>query len=198
MSSTPTIKTMRLAGGDASLDFVNTLDARYAGPDLLQTYLDLLIWAERVGLLERGEAAKLRAAAERAPVAAEAALKRAKATREALYEVLLSEVTDRPPDADNVHHVSRVIARAMNSRQLCWDGGITWVWKEAGDLDSVLCRVALAASSLLSNRTRRPLRRCGGLNCGWLFLDTSRGGRRRWCSDESCGAKARVRRFRGQ
>jgi predicted RNA-binding Zn ribbon-like protein len=115
-----------------------------------------------------------------------------------LYEVFLSEVTDRPPDADNVHHVSRVIARAMNSRQLCWDGGITWVWKEAGDLDSVLCRVALAASSLLSNRTRRPLRRCGGLNCGWLFLDTSRGGRRRWCSDESCGAKARVRRFRGQ
>jgi predicted RNA-binding Zn ribbon-like protein len=198
MSSTPTIKTMRLAGGDASLDFVNTLDARYAGPDLLQTYLDLLIWAERVGLLERGEAAKLRAAAERAPVAAEAALKRAKATREALYEVLLSEVTDRPPDADNVHHVFRVIARAMNSRQLCWDGGITWVWKEAGDLDSVLCRVALAALSLLSNRTRRPLRRCGGLNCGWLFLDTSRGGRRRWCSDESCGAKARVRRFRGQ
>jgi len=44
MSSTPTTKTMRLAGGNPSLDFVNTIDARFAGPDLLLTYLALLNW----------------------------------------------------------------------------------------------------------------------------------------------------------
>lgn len=30
--------------------------------------------------------------------------------------------------------------------------------------------------------------------CGWLFLDTSRNGRRRWCSMLSCGAKEKARR----
>jgi hypothetical protein len=49
---------MRLAGGDPSLDFVNTIDARFAGPDLLLTHLDLLISGERVSLLERGEVSK--------------------------------------------------------------------------------------------------------------------------------------------
>jgi predicted RNA-binding Zn ribbon-like protein len=198
MSSTPNVKTMRLAGGDPSVDFVNTIDARFAGPDLLLTYPDLLIWAERVRLFERTEVAKLRAAAAHDPVAAEAALKRAKETREALYQVFLSEVTDRRPAAHDIRCVFDVIARAMSRRQLCWNNGITWEWKGSQDLDSVLHRVALTALALLANRGRRPIRRCGGLNCGWLFLDTSRSGQRRWCSDVSCGAKTRVRRFRGQ
>ena len=32
-------------------------------------------------------------------------------------------------------------------------------------------------------------------DCGWLFLDTSRSGRRRWCSMQSCGNRAKARRF---
>jgi predicted RNA-binding Zn ribbon-like protein len=42
------------------------------------------------------------------------------------------------------------------------------------------------------------VRECLGPNCGWLFIDTSRGGQRRWCSDRSCGTHARVRRFRAK
>ncbi len=45
---------------------------------------------------------------------------------------------------------------------------------------------------------RRAVRECLGVNCGWLFLDRSRGGRRRWCSDETCGTRSRVERFRAR
>ncbi|WP_246713898.1 CGNR zinc finger domain-containing protein [Rhizobium leguminosarum] len=31
---------------------------------------------------------------------------------------------------------------------------------------------------------------------GWLILDESRGGHRRWWSDNTCGSHARVRKFR--
>jgi predicted RNA-binding Zn ribbon-like protein len=34
-------------------------------------------------------------------------------------------------------------------------------------------------------------------NCGLLFVDASRPGRRRWCSMERCGDRARKRRARG-
>ncbi len=37
---------------------------------------------------------------------------------------------------------------------------------------------------------------CGG-EC-WLFLDTSRMGRRRWCDMKDCGNLAKVRRFRAR
>lgn len=33
-------------------------------------------------------------------------------------------------------------------------------------------------------------------SCGWLFLDTSRSGRRRWCAMTTCGTAAKVRAFR--
>lgn len=40
------------------------------------------------------------------------------------------------------------------------------------------------------------LRRCEGDNCRRLYLDTSRGRRRRWCSSEVCGNRERVARHR--
>lgn len=43
---------------------------------------------------------------------------------------------------------------------------------------------------------RAALRRCQGEDCHRLYLDTSRGGRRRWCSGEVCGNRERVARHR--
>ncbi|PWS52238.1 hypothetical protein DLE01_06550, partial [Streptomyces sp. FT05W] len=43
---------------------------------------------------------------------------------------------------------------------------------------------------------RAALRRCQGDACRRLYLDTSRGMRRRWCSSEVCGNRERVARHR--
>ncbi|MCT9144281.1 CGNR zinc finger domain-containing protein, partial [Streptomyces violarus] len=40
------------------------------------------------------------------------------------------------------------------------------------------------------------LRQCEGDNCPIVYLDTSRGRRRRWCSSEVCGNRERVARHR--
>ena len=39
---------------------------------------------------------------------------------------------------------------------------------------------------------------CRGQPCGWLYLDPSPTRRRRWCSMEDCGNRAKVRRFRAR
>ena len=36
---------------------------------------------------------------------------------------------------------------------------------------------------------------CAGGKCGWLFLDESRGKRRRWCDMKDCGSRAKARRY---
>ena len=38
------------------------------------------------------------------------------------------------------------------------------------------------------------VRRCANPECGWLFLDDSRAGKRRWCSMSACGNRAKARR----
>ncbi|WUH98662.1 CGNR zinc finger domain-containing protein [Spirillospora sp. NBC_00431] len=46
--------------------------------------------------------------------------------------------------------------------------------------------------NLLATAPRDRLRRCAGGDCVLWFLDTSRNGRRRWCSMTGCGNRAKV------
>ncbi|MFB9574450.1 CGNR zinc finger domain-containing protein [Streptomyces yanii] len=62
---------------------------------------------------------------------------------------------------------------------------------------ALLAAVARDVVELLTDpEARAGLRRCEGDNCRRLYLDTSRGRRRRWCSSEVCGNRERVARHR--
>jgi predicted RNA-binding Zn ribbon-like protein len=49
--------------------------------------------------------------------------------------------------------------------------------------------VKSAYELLLSDRLQR-VKECP--NCGWLFLDTTKNGKRRWCSMEDCGSNVKA------
>lgn len=42
------------------------------------------------------------------------------------------------------------------------------------------------------------IRECAAEDCGYLYLDTSRSGNRRWCSMQRCGNRAKVRAHRAR
>ncbi|MDK9500707.1 ABATE domain-containing protein [Streptomyces katrae] len=72
-------------------------------------------------------------------------------------------------------------------RELC--GGV--------ECAGMLAAVARDAVELLTDPGDLALiRSCEGDGCGRLYLDTSRGRRRRWCSSELCGNRERVARHR--
>ncbi|MDQ0984786.1 putative RNA-binding Zn ribbon-like protein [Streptomyces sp. V2I9] len=77
------------------------------------------------------------------------------------------------------------------------DGALVRALGAAPDCAGLLAVVARDAVDLLTDPVARAaLRRCQGEACHRLYLDTSRGGRRRWCSGEVCGNRARVARHR--
>ncbi|MFJ9627522.1 CGNR zinc finger domain-containing protein [Streptomyces sp. NPDC091280] len=62
---------------------------------------------------------------------------------------------------------------------------------------ALLAVIARDAVELLTDPVARAsLRECEGDNCPIVYLDTSRGRRRRWCSSEVCGNRERVARHR--
>ncbi|MET9506437.1 CGNR zinc finger domain-containing protein [Streptomyces sp. NPDC006622] len=62
---------------------------------------------------------------------------------------------------------------------------------------ALLAVVARDAVELLTDPlARAALRQCAGDNCPIVYVDTSRGRRRRWCSSEVCGNRERVARHR--
>jgi len=52
--------------------------------------------------------------------------------------------------------------------------------------------VARDAIGLFTSPAVRRMWECASPECGLLFLDLSRPGRRRWCSSNACGGKARA------
>ena len=198
--SNKTIQTMRLVGGHPALDLVNTVDARRGswGPDLLVSYADAVSWASRTGVIDAEEATALIAKANDKR-AAESALRRLAGMRETLYAVLRATAESRLPAGDDSATLADVVQEAWAHRRLSLadDGRFGWTWCD-DTLDTILHRVVFAAAELLTDPARRPVTVCDGPNCGWLFLDRSRAGRRRWCSDESCGSHDRVRRHRAK
>ncbi|MFG3286127.1 CGNR zinc finger domain-containing protein [Streptomyces sp. NPDC048111] len=77
------------------------------------------------------------------------------------------------------------------------DGGLVRTLSRAPECDALLAAVARDAVDLLTDpEARARLRQCEGDSCRLLYLDTSRGRRRRWCSSEVCGNRERVARHR--
>jgi predicted RNA-binding Zn ribbon-like protein len=66
----------------------------------------------------------------------------------------------------------------------------TWVGIKG--VRSLLSSVAQDAIDVLGGPRGARLKRCEGSRCSLLFVDTSRSGRRRWCSMERCGNRAKV------
>jgi predicted RNA-binding Zn ribbon-like protein len=61
-----------------------------------------------------------------------------------------------------------------------------------------IATIARDAVEMLSGPGATRVRRCSGQRCNLIFADTSRPGRRRWCSMERCGNRDKVRALRSR
>ena len=188
------IGAVRLDGGRPCLDFVNTIHDRYAVEveDYLQQPQRFIAWCVRAGILRPDEGV-------RAPGTAQtrAALMREVATlRDHLHALFAARVDHRPPPPDAVRGLDSWVHRAWASQSLRADGRLYWR-ADTRDARLPLKRIALDALGLLGDPYASRLRRCANTtSCGWLFLDTSKNQRRRWCAMETCGIADKMRRYR--
>jgi predicted RNA-binding Zn ribbon-like protein len=61
---------------------------------------------------------------------------------------------------------------------------------------ALLSSLARDAIAIFGGEDARRLRACASPTCALIFLDTSRPGRRRWCSSTGCGGAARAAVYR--
>lgn len=113
-------------------------------------------------------------------------------------QLVNAEIERRPADSA----LARVNALAATSPPVPLavrrpDGSLARTLSGDPDCAALLAAVARDALDLLTDPVARALlRQCEGDNCPIVYLDTSRGRRRRWCSSEVCGNRERVARHR--
>jgi len=185
-------------GGDPALDFVNTVAGRDAQPrDRLDGYARLLEWAKGARLLPARTLQTLARKAQGDAAAAAEALSRAKALREAMFAVVTASISGTAPRKSALVLLREHWVRGVEAYDLAFAGGRidTELRTDATGLDLIAAIVArrLIESVLPSPAVR--LRICQGPDCSWLFIDSSKAGRRRWCDMAVCGNAAKARRF---
>lgn len=194
----------RFDGGNLAIDLVNTVD--WAGDTLsderLEDYAGLLRWGGEAGVLEREVGGNLTRHALQEPDTADQVYAETRELRTLLQQLFLAYIEDQDPPPERLLIFNRLVQQGLKHRSLRNvnrgdnSGCLSWQWDDMGeDLRSPWWPVVDAAATLLTSKDAARLKVCASPTCGWMFIDNSRNGMRRWCAmDGSCGARAKARR----
>jgi len=191
-------KRFDFSGGELCLDFCNTLNGSRARPkELLLAYPDLVSWARQAGIVGDFEARALVETAHQHPTESTKALFHAKALREAIFRLFSNSIDGAAPEPADLAILNVTLGRALSHRRLSiTHQGFAWEWRRDDEaLDTMLWPVVQSAADLLVSPKASRVRRCGGTDCDWLFMDMSRNQSRRWCDMSGCGNRAKARRY---
>lgn len=181
----------QLVGGDAVLDFVNTVhDWTAPEPrDHLPTFAEALRFAEVAGVLTPAEGKRL------APMPPRTELGRLHTLRARLERILRAVLEERPPAAGDLEDLAREAAES--ARTVRWrseKGRLTRaINPEAAGVATIRLRLVEAATALLTSDRLQRVSACP--SCGWFFVDTTKNKSRRWCSMEMCGSAVKARSY---
>lgn len=185
------------SAGALCLDFANTWGYRLdPETDRLSGFDDLLEWALGAGIVTSGERHAFSDIARQMPSEAEKIYNRALALRETIFRIVSAAAAGRPPKGSDVEDFNRALTEAP--RQRLAPGGECCRWECSGDrldLGRMIWPVIRSAADLMTSAGVSRIRECGAPDCSWLFVDTSKGGRRRWCDMGTCGNRAKARRY---
>jgi predicted RNA-binding Zn ribbon-like protein len=197
-SHDPPILPFEFVGGHVALDFANTvswgIDTR--SEERLASYDQLLKWVAEARLPLDVNALSARANADSG--AAARALTEALALRSDLHELFLARARGGALTKGLLATLNGRVADALARMELqeTHDTGRTrlaWRLRNASALDAPVHWLVWEAARLVAMNER--IKRCANPSCGWVFLDHSRRGNRRWCDMAVCGSRHKARTY---
>jgi predicted RNA-binding Zn ribbon-like protein len=182
---------------DLCLDFANTL--MYGGgksQETLHDFAELVRWCDANGALGRDAAERAVLWSHKDALDTAAIFDEAIALREAIYRICFAIAAGKTPEARDVAAMNAALDRAPERRTLAYrDQSFGWrIDRDSFSAADLLAPVLWSAGDLIVSPEVGRLRHCLNDQCGWLFMDDSKNGSRRWCSMQACGNRAKAYR----
>ena len=188
METTP--RWARLVGGHVALDFINTdvVSEHDRSRDVLRSVDEFVAWS----VYAQVPGATPTMAAIRG-ARGEDLLDEAKSLRTATRTVIEAIVTGRAPEDQALSTVQAAYTRAIgDATPAINDGRLSWRWTSTTS-KALVSELAVAAITLLRDGPTDRIKACPA--CGFVFIDTTKNQRRRWCSMDDCGKEEKIRRY---
>jgi predicted RNA-binding Zn ribbon-like protein len=187
-------------GGHPALDFLNT---RYTPPgETVETLPDgpaFLAWLVATGLLDAGEAARLKRNFGRK--ALDEAAGEARGVRE-WARGWMPRWREAPQDDHRrvLAELNRLLGRVPIHRAIvAGESGPAVVDRaQVTEPAALIGLVAAQFAALLATEDPALLKRCAGAGCSLWFVDRTKAHRRVYCSAAACGNRAKVSAFRAR
>lgn len=198
MEKIRTIGTLTIESTLLCHNFINTVYA-WRGENLneyLKTYQDVVDWCVKIGLMDVEQLSLLSKEATSHPENAHKALFKIKKVRAMLYQ-LVSAIANSEHNryASLLNQVNPLIAQAMNKFKVVYknDNFVLGKVYDIKDLESPLWPILKSLQDMLLNVDLKRIKECP--TCGWVFLDETKNGVRKWCSPIECGTKDKMLRY---
>jgi predicted RNA-binding Zn ribbon-like protein len=175
--------SFRFVCGHRALDFAATFGDRYrAGLERLRQPADLDRWLGSAGI-----SASIPASVKD--------LDDARQLREVIYRLARAALHNTTVDLADLDALNAWARTPRVAPQL--DRALRREWASSQPIAGALALIACEAVELLSDAERQLIRECAAAPaCSLLYLDRSRGRRRRWCQMERCGSRAKMAEYR--
>ncbi len=180
---------------DACLEFINTVELTDGRPDdSLVTARDAVAFLADRGLAHKQDL--VRQAHQDGPPW----LTRVRDARQALREVWDAQVEGRAPAVEALATLNALLDGGPRTELRPGPNGIEVAHRHSTDdpTGEALARLASPLVDVIASGATDRLRICANDGCRWVFEDTSRAGRRRWCDMTTCGNRAKAQRFRSK
>ena len=182
---------------DLCIDFANTRYFRGSEPvETVHDFSEMVRWCDTNAMLGREAAECALQLSKKHGRDAAAIFDDAIALRETIYRICFALADGKTPEARDVAAINASLDRAPERRVLAHHEK-TFGWRidrDALSAAGLLASVLWSAGDLIVNPDLTRLRHCLSDKCGWLFMDDSKNGSRRWCSMQSCGNRAKAHR----
>ncbi|MEO3999034.1 CGNR zinc finger domain-containing protein [Mesorhizobium sp. CAU 1732] len=180
-------------GGHPGIDLTNTVFTRYkpdADNDLLNSPRDVGNWFRSAGLATKAQADAVSA------IPATGFLKSVRDLREASFSVFDALAAGKPPSTEGLGLLFERAAGGLlgGGRLRLIEGESTPQIERFNAPEAVVAFLAAISVEAYFVLPRKRLHACP--RCGWLFVDASRGGKRRWCSMQTCGNREKASRHK--
>jgi predicted RNA-binding Zn ribbon-like protein len=196
----PPFQQGHLASLQDGLDFINTLESD-AGrvTDELGSAEVALEWLTGHDLMHREAKDHLLRHFSDAPRESTRILAKMKRVRAAMREIVDAAVEGRAASTGDLKELNRAMRTHYVYELLPSADGVSLDHRHQGDpVDGALARLAESIARELIQGHPERLRICENQQCRYVFADTSRTGRRKWCDMSTCGNRAKVARHRAR
>jgi predicted RNA-binding Zn ribbon-like protein len=194
--------TLDLVGGELAWDFTNTSSGRgsAAHQEHLRDFETLMRWVEHARVMPPTDCAHASAELTGHPRRSRRIFERAIQMRELIWTIGTALAEQRPVSGKLLASLSATHAENLGHAEMKMRlGSYIWVWDPRRDIQAaILGPITLSALTLVMEKDLLRTRRCAGQDCGWLFFDTTKNNRRRWCDMRVCGNRAKVRAVRNR